>query len=88
MALLRAESMFQIGPVDQVVADGMTLAHIEVAQIGIFVTFIRLEKIDVPLVAIMGVPAVPDPFVFKYQCHLLDPYPFTPVDAIDAMNAR
>ena len=71
-------------PGNQVVADGMSLCHIPVSEVRIADGFGRLEIPAVPFRTIMQVPAVPHPFILKLQ-HL---YPFTPVDAIDAMKAR
>ena len=68
----------------EIVADGMALGHVPVAKIRIADRFRSLQVPAMPVVAVVQVPAVPDPMIFKCQ----HAYPFTPVDAIEAMNAR
>ena len=69
-------------PRHQVVADRVALAHVPVAQVGIADRLRRLQEVAVPARPVMHVPAVPDPPVVELD------HPFTPVDAIEAMNAR
>ena len=64
----------------------MALRHVEVPQVRIAERLVGLQEVPVPEVAVADVPAVPDPLVGKCEGHVRQP--FTPVEAIDEMNAR
>ena len=52
-------------PVYQIVADGMTLAHVEMPKFRITQRLWRLQKPAMPALAIMQVPTVPDPMIVE-----------------------
>ncbi len=54
-------------PSHEVVADGMALGHVPVAELRIADRFWSLQEPAVPVDAVVQVPAVPDPMIFKCQ---------------------
>ena len=57
-------------PVHKVLADGMGLRHIAVAQFWIEQRLVGLQEIDVPIRTILRQPKIPNPFIFKRKYQL------------------
>ena len=61
----------QMFPVHQVLANGMGLRHIAVAQFWIEQRLVSLQKIDVPIRTILRQPKIPDPLIVERKNHVL-----------------